>query len=396
MIGGNGQQTIFSGNKTINLLDLYNFNEPIAFGEVLAGDYTKIRLQISGLKLEPKDGKPSIFPTLPANGKIDLLDQGRFTVFPGRTLVIEIDIDANKSVHIVGTGNGTYQFRPVVKVNIMDGGLPDKLARLEGVVAAIYDDPAGKFLLCSADFSDVCVVVYLAKDGSVFDAEGLPVSFGKLMIDDFVTVIGRYRQDDANNTENTGVDEKFAFEAIVIEIGGNADQVKGIVASTPNENDQFDIVVDKNDIVTVQIQNGTKFVGKDGALDRNAIVISQEIEVEGVIVKPAVAGDPKTVNAALILIDDGLIDDKLSGTIAEPLDSTNMSFNLSAGISDVCVNLNNDSVIILISENADGTEVKIGTFADLATEQSVDTYGQQGIGGCFEANEVIVDLTGQP
>ncbi|RLA30337.1 MAG: hypothetical protein DRR15_14970, partial [Gammaproteobacteria bacterium] len=87
---------------------------------------------------------------------------------------------------------------------------------------------------------------------------------------------------------------------------------------------------------------------------------------------------------------------KLSGTIAEPLDSTNMSFNLSAGISDVCVNLNNDSVIILISENADGTEVKIGTFADLATEQSVDTYGQQGIGGCFEANEVIVDLTGQP
>jgi len=396
LIGGNGQQTIFSGNKTINLLDLYNFNEPIAFGEVLAGDYTKIRLQISGLELKPKDGKPSIFPRLPANGKIDLLDQGRFTVFPGRTLVVEIDIDANKSVHIVGTGNGAYQFRPVVKVNIIDGGLPDKLARLEGVVAEIYDDPAGKFLLCSADFSDVCVVVYLAKDGSVFDAEGLPVSFGKLMIDDFVTVIGRYRQDDANNTENTGVDEKFTFDAIVIEIGGNADQAKGIVASTPDENDQFDFVVDKDVVVTVQIQEGTKIIGKDGELDRSALVITQKAEIEGVVVKAAVDGDPDIIRAALILIDDGYYEDKLSGTIATPLDSSNMSFMLSTASGDLCVDLNNDSTITLISETADGTEVKIGTFADLASGQSAAAYGQQGAIGCFDAGEVVVDLTGQP
>jgi len=91
LIGGNGQQTIFSGNKTINLLDLYHFNEPIAFGEVLAGDYTKIRLQISDIELVDKITGLSTFARLPANGKIDLLDQGRFTVFPGRTLVVEID-----------------------------------------------------------------------------------------------------------------------------------------------------------------------------------------------------------------------------------------------------------------------------------------------------------------
>jgi hypothetical protein len=182
----------------------------------------------------------------------------------------------------------------------------------------------------------------------------------------------------------------------VIEIGGNADQIKGIVASTPDENDQFDIVVDKSVVVTVQLQDGTKIVGKDGALDRNAIIVAQKIEVEGVIVEPTVAGDPEIVNAALILIDDGLIDDKLSGTIIEPLDSSNMSFNMATGTGDVCVNLNNDSIINLISANADGTEVKFGPFADLASGQSVDTYGQQGIGGCFEASDVVVDLTGQP
>jgi len=365
LIGGNGQQTIFSGNKIINLLDLSNFNEPIAFGEVLAGDYTKIRLQISSLELVEKDTEKRTFLRLPANGKIDLLDQG-------------------------------YQFRPVVKVNIMDGGLPDKLARLEGVVAEIYDDPAGKFLLCSADFSDVCVVVYLANAGSVFDAEGLPASISELRVDDFVTVIGRYRQDDANNVENTGVDEKFAFDAIVIEIGGNASQVKGIVASIPDENDQFDLVIDRGAIVAVQLQEGTKIIGKDGELDRSALAITQKVEIEGVVVEAVVAGDPDTIRAALILVDDGFYDDKMSGTIAPPLDSSNMSFNLTTSIGGRCVNLNNNSIIILISENADGTEVKIGAFADLAIDQSVDVYGQQRSDGCLDASEVVVDLTGQP
>lgn len=396
LIGGHGQQTIFSGNKTINLLDLANFNEPIAFGEVLAGDYTKIRLQISSLELVDKITEKSTFVRLPANGKIDLLDQGRFTVFPGRTLVVEIDVDANKSVHIVGTGNGTYQFRPVVKVNIMDGGLPDKLARLEGVVAEVYDDPAGRFLLCSADFSDVCIVVYLTKGGSVYDAEGLPISIGKLMVDDFVTAIGRYRQGDANNMENTGVDETFAFDAIVIEIGGNASQVKGIVASTPDENDQFDLVIEKGAVVTVQLQEGTKIIGESGELDRSAIVVSQRIEVEGVIVQPDVAGDPDLVRAALILIDNGIYDDKLSGTIALPLEPASMTFNLSTGMGDLCVDLDANSLIIFISDNADGTEVKIGSFADLEADQSADAYGQPGTGGCLQASEVVVDLTGQP
>lgn len=393
LIGGNGQQTIFTGNKTINLLDLENFNEPVAFGEVLAGDYTKIRLAISSLELVDKNTGHSTFPPIPANGKIDLLDQGRFTVFPGRTLVVEIDIDANKSIHLVTTGNGTYRFRPVVKVNIMDGGLPDKLARLEGVVSEIYDDPAGKFLLCSADYSDVCMVVYLATGGSVYDAEGLPVSFDELMVDDFVTAIGRYQQNDANNVENTGVDEKFAFDAIVIEIGGNASQVKGIVASTPDENDQFDLVIDKGAIVKVQLQEGTKIIGKDGELDSGTLAVAQKVEVEGVIVKAAVAGDPDVIRAALIIIDDGIYDDRLSGTIGPPLDATNMTFYVSTSTGGRCVDLDNESIIILIAENIEGTEIKFGAFTDLSVDQSVDIYGHQGVGGCFEANEVVVDLT---
>ena len=63
-----GQQTLFQGSEPIDLLNLTNFNEPVVFGEVNAGIYTKLRLVIDSLELVPKDGGDSIFPRLPANG----------------------------------------------------------------------------------------------------------------------------------------------------------------------------------------------------------------------------------------------------------------------------------------------------------------------------------------
>ena len=142
LIGDMGQQVVFSGNKTINLLDLANFDQTIAVGEVAAGSYSKIRLRIENLELVDKTTGAITYPKLPANGKIDLLDQTGFAVYPGRTLVVVIDIDANKSIHIVETGSGKFNFRPVVKVDIMDGGLPAKLVRMEGRGTEMVEDSA--------------------------------------------------------------------------------------------------------------------------------------------------------------------------------------------------------------------------------------------------------------
>ena len=142
LIGEPGQHTIFEGEATINLLALENYGKPIAFGEVPVGPYSKLRLRIDNVELVDLDGN-STDAKLLANGKIDLLDQGGFEVLPGRTLLAEIDIDAKKSVHVIGNGNG-YKVRPVVKVNFMDdGGLPDKLTRLEGRIDEIIDASAG-------------------------------------------------------------------------------------------------------------------------------------------------------------------------------------------------------------------------------------------------------------
>jgi uncharacterized protein DUF4382 len=447
LIGDTGQQIIFSGNKTINLLDLANFVQPIAFGEALAGNYSKIRLRIENLELVDKNTGVSSFPRLPANGKIDLLDRGGFAVFPGRTLLAEIDIDANQSIQIVGTGNGKYQFRPVVKVNIMDGGLPAKLVRLEGVVSEIFDAPAGRFLLCHADQTDSCVIVNLAKGGSVFDPEGLLESIGNLMVGDPVITIGKFRHEDDddgdsdsdsdsdNDTDSDGdsdgdndgdsdsdadsdsdsdsdtgndsdddsdsdsdsdadgVKTDVELDAIVIEIGGTATQTKGVVLSEPDQNGKFQLGVGEDETVTVLVQDGTKIFGVDGERGIDAIVVDLTIVVEGVVVTSDNPEQSDGINAALIFLDDAVAEESLSGKIVEPLDSVNRSFNLATDRGDMCVEVADDAKIIFVSHGDDGSVSEEGDFSDLAPGQSAEVFGYSGVGGCFRANEVVVDLS---
>ena len=386
LIGDMGQQTVFSGNKTINLLDLANFHQPIVFGEVEAGHFTKIRLRIENIELVDENTGQSTFASLPANGKIDLLDQDGFDVFPGRTLLVEIEIDANKSIHIVGTGSGKYQFRPVVKVNIMDGGLPAKLARLEGTVAEIFDDPAGRFRLCHAEDAESCVIVNLAEGGNVFGPDGQPVDFDTLAVNDSVVVIGTFRF----------VDMDVELDAIVIEIGGNASQVKGVVVNPPNENSKFELAVGGGQTMTVQLQDATKIFGVDGPLGPEALLTGTTILVEGVVEMSDNPDVNDLIWAALVFVDVEDDEESLSGKIVEPLDAVNESFILMTDGGDVCVEVLEEATIILVSQDSEGTISKEGMFSDLEPLQSVIVFGQSGVGGCFQANEVVVDLTVQP
>jgi hypothetical protein len=88
------------------------------------GLYEKIRLKVEGIQAEPKQGyTPScsdIEIKLPS-GKIDLNPQEPFSVSPGGTLAIRLDIDANKSINLHQAGkSGKCIFRPVVFVDIQE------------------------------------------------------------------------------------------------------------------------------------------------------------------------------------------------------------------------------------------------------------------------------------
>ena len=380
LIGDQGQQTIYNGNTRVNLLDLENYSQPIALGEVAAGTYTKLRLQIENFQIIDKQGDAH-YPRPPANGRIDLLEPGGIEVIPGRTLVAHVDMDADKSIHAVQTGNGKYRVRPVVRVEFKLGGLPNELVRIEGRVDDI-DTETGALVLCAMTNMDACVEVTLADDASVFDVDGTPIdpaTDATFELGDPLVVIGTYIDMDGDGIPGV--------EAIIVE-KGDARQIKGIVTAAP-EGDSLFLLIDSDGVeITVELQTGfTKIFGPDGAeLDSSALQVGQGIEVEGVF---DFGGDPEVLRAALIVLD---ADDELqllSGTIADPIDDPGFVLTTTGG--DICVQLIDEGVITLIK--SDGSGIQEGTFSDLVAGQPADAYGvlsADGVEGCFQASEVVV------
>jgi len=381
LIGDQGQQTFYNGNTRVNLLDLENYSQPIALGEVAAGTYTKLRLQIDNFEIVDNQGEQH-FPRPPANGRIDLLEPGGIEVVPGRTLVAHVDMDANKSIHVVQTGNGEYKVRPVVRVNFMLDGLPNELIRIEGRIAEIPDDDAVDFVLCAFDNADVCLDVSLADGACVFDAEGIPidpVDESTFAVDDPVFVIGTYV--DADGDGNPGV------EAIIVEKGA-AEQLKGIVTEVPDTEGLF-LVIDSAGVqITVELQQDcTKIFGPNGELlTPVALQVGQGIEVEGVT-----SGDPAVLRAAMIVLDAEDELQQLSGTIADPI--VDPGFVLATAGGDICVETGEDTTITVIM--AGGSEMMDGSFVDLEAGQLADVYGElsmEGVEGCFQVSEVVVTI----
>ena len=90
---------------------------------VPAGQYSKIRLRVTNIELVPTATSSigsDIEVKLPS-GKIDLNPRGAFTVTPGGTLSVRLDMDANKAIHVHPSKPGWYIFRPVVFVDIETG-----------------------------------------------------------------------------------------------------------------------------------------------------------------------------------------------------------------------------------------------------------------------------------
>jgi hypothetical protein len=89
---------------------------------VPAGQYSKIRLLVTDIDLMPASGTTIVTDVKLPSGKIDLNPQGPFTVAPGGTLTIRLDIDANKAIHAHPSGDpNRYIFRPVIFVDIETG-----------------------------------------------------------------------------------------------------------------------------------------------------------------------------------------------------------------------------------------------------------------------------------
>lgn len=418
LLSDNGHVTVFSGVKTIDLLDLRDEFLLVALEEVPAGLYSKIRLRVSDVVLLDGEGNPITDPPvkLPGNGKLDLNPQGPFFVHSGELLTIKLDMDMEKSLKIDENPN-FFIFRPVVFIDVIDGVPPEgRVVRVEGEVRNI-DAVDMTFELCPTGLDDfnnnnnnnddsaICLLVKVSGDTSFFasDPEGGPVPFEALQEGDHVTVIGKFMALlDAMDLDDNG-HHGFALAAIVVEIGEFLN-LEGTIVSQVDVDGRFEFLVDADQEVTVadvvvaaadspllvQLQEGTRIFSSEGdELGPGAIEIGRAAEIDGKLVLSDTG--PDVLNAAFILIQAPTPPaEELSGEITGTDDATR-TFDLLTDSGTACVEALPDAVILRIREIDNGgtlTSEVIG-FEELQVGDMADVFGH-GDTGCFQAEVIVV------
>ena len=158
---------------------------------VPAGQYSKIRLRVSDIELAP--ASPTTEVKLPS-GKIDLNPREPFTVAPGGTLSIRLDIDANKAIHVHPSKAGQYIFRPVVFVDI-ESGYPAAICPkvVHGTVTSLNKNAQNQttgFIMALEDNRGT-LEVKLTSDTDIFLASGDFGDAADLAVGQEVRVRGR-------------------------------------------------------------------------------------------------------------------------------------------------------------------------------------------------------------
>jgi hypothetical protein len=400
LLGTSGTPTnVFVGPETVDLLALRNYSDvfSIATG-VPIGSYEKVRMTLSDLTLVQCDasGAPvsEEHPRLPGNGKMDLNPRGMFEVIGGETLVIELDMDMNKSLHVHQTGNGRWQFRPVIFVTIR----PDdtKLVRVFGEVRNLG---TSTFELCpiepasSTDTDgpntafDECIDVATDASTGIFDETGSPVGLSAVANDDLLTAIGFLSLHDDMDGD-TRMDD-LLLNAAVLELGpiDTFERIRGAVVSAPGNNDLFEFDSAPLNLLAgtfdVLLQSGTRIFAlrSNEVLTSAALQPGTEGEVDGVFTDPLLAGEP--LKSSLIVLDqdttpevailDATIDTIVADNDAVP---ETRRLTVDAGtLLDQCVTTDAETRYLLITESPTASDTTEITFADLAPTNSVDVYG---------------------
>jgi hypothetical protein len=368
------------------------------------GSYEKVRLTLSDLALvkcgDEENQDLWEHPRLPGNGKMDLNPRGTFEVIGGETLVIELDMDMNKSLHVHQTGNGRWQFRPVIFVTIN----PDdsKLVRVYGRVG---DVGGNAFNLCPVEpasstdddgpaAGSECIEVVDLGGASIFDETGTPVGTGVIATDDLLTATGFLGLHDDSDGDSRMDD--LRLDPVVVEIGplGTFQRFRGAVVSALGNNDVFefdgapldpqagvfDVLFQRN---LLEGYESTRIyaLGSNQPLTLAALQPGTEGEVSGVFTYPLTSGEP--LKSSLIVLDqdttpDVAILDATIDTIAEIVDgdpATNRLTVDAGTLVDQCVKTDATTRYLLITESTTSTETAEIAFTDLAVGNNVDVYG---------------------
>ena len=448
LFSDNGRVELFSGKKTFDLLQLANVTEIFSVTSVPAGTYNKIRLTLTRIELVRKDGT-KVYPDLPGNGKLDLNPRGSFVVSSGSTMLIQLDMDAEKSIKVTSTATGDkVRFRPVVFVRIITDRLGTKLVRLRGAVNNL-DTLAGTFDLCRIEVQGLlldddendgkpyCVMIDTAQvPASFFDINGDPAAIGSFKNGDIVTAAGRFafdgasiassngnrrsddrsRHDDDNNRDDDERDDHdrddhdrddhdhrdmVLFAEVVWQ--GDFAEVKGTARSSVNTDVdrgtwfRFEVLAGQgynfDAPIPVILQTGTRLYNRQGLpINESAIMDGVTGKVVGVF-----QDKPVELKAALAIFDTSAKQTQLIGTIGT-VSGDFSSMTLQTGGGDRCVLIDTRPAGTQIFETSLGSDNSIDfdqkTAADLRSGHTANVFGEADVTGCLKAETIIYEVQG--
>ena len=422
LLSDNGKVTLFKGKRTFNLLDLTDVKIFAIREGIPAGSYNKIRLTLSknGIELVDYDGEKgteTFYPKLPGNNKLDLNPRDDFKVVAGGTLAIQIDMDANKSIHIAKKGKkDEYKFRPVVFIDIVTDAFKERFVKLHGDIDAINKRDQS-FKLCNTDIpvqmdddhkkagSRGCVRVKTGKTTSVFDIDGKPATFSDLVNGEPATVFGRLQGDtdyhhdsdkdkdkdkkDKNKHDDDREMDDLVLKAALIELGpkGSFLKLKGKATTEVDINDQFDMkvapgqVVSSSSDLTVQIQTGTLLIDRKGRPVKSAdINIGNLVNVRGVLYTSNVTND---ILFASVIVVDTDSSRQLTGEIIANPDNV-CGFTIFDGGDRSVRTDSKTNAYLVVADSSSPIRV-----SELYAGQLADVYGKAANDGCFDAHTII-------
>jgi hypothetical protein len=307
---------VSGGQQTFDLLMLENVAEPFAIVEkVPIGRYARARLildRVELVRLTADGERESLFPVMLRGSRAEFPLAGGVEIQASQTAVIQLDIDAARSIFPNGNGDGTFGFVPLVRAEPVE---PESLSRLiyaEGTVRgtdhhASVDRPR----LCEVSIvrqapeepSDpYCIPFYVSPSTSVFDEDGFPVPSSSIGPTDHLALHGRFTHDEQG---------RFSLVANVVELGGSAafDTLQGVIAERLDAATNTILVdldpgqgIADGSAVPIEIDPATKIYLSDSSLlvSGDPTRVGQRIELDGVVVRRGASVE--RVRAAIVFL----------------------------------------------------------------------------------------------
>lgn len=203
-------QVLYEGEgREIDLLDLRTHSLPLGLHRAVpAGRYCRLRLHVERIELVLVSGERALADRPGNSGRIEIVPRECLEVVDGEIVLLQLDVDAGRSIHIVEAppGSRRFLFRPVIHADLLSSAFAEKVVRVDGTLAEI-DADSGELLVC--DVIPVvgtgelpayrgCVTARVRRDTAFFDnvereGEPRPLAdlFDEFWIGETIGFVGR-------------------------------------------------------------------------------------------------------------------------------------------------------------------------------------------------------------